>query len=80
MTGGMTVSRNAGHAAVAEKIVLAVDQLQHMAKIEIRPVVGIAPDLFGIGSRFPFAPLHHELRVRHVRVAAGMIEMQMRID
>src|ERR1039457_3290868 len=80
MPGGVAVGRNAGHAAVAKEIMLAIDELQLMAEIEVFPVVAIFADEFGIAARFPFEALHHQFCIGQIRIAANMIEVQMRID
>ena len=49
-------------------------------EIEIAPVEAAPRGGVGIHPGVPFAPLHHHRRVRDQRVAADMVEMEMRID
>ena len=80
MPGGVAVTGNQRHAAVAEEIVLAVGQLQFVAKIEVLAIVAVLANQFRIRRGLPFEALHHQLGIGQVGIAPDMIEVQMRID
>ena len=80
VAGGMAVGRQAGDAAVTEQVVLAVDQLAGVTEIVVARVIAILRAQVGIGGRLPLAALHDERRVGKLRIAADVIEVQMRVD
>jgi len=80
MTGRMAEGRQQHDAAVAEEVVLAIDQLQLVAKIVVAPIEAARRGNLRILSRRPFLPLHHDGGVGDRGVAADMIEMEMRVD
>ena len=72
--------RQAHHRAIAEHVVLAIDQAQFMPQIEIARVEAVPGGGVGPHASIPFAPLHQHRRVWDQRVAADMVEMEMRVD
>src|SRR6185312_1946763 len=80
MTRRVAVGGNADHAAVAEQVVLALDLLHRMAVVEIGLEEADLGGGLGISRRLPFAPLNHDGGIGHELVAAGMVEMQVRVD
>ena len=76
----MAVGRQADDRAVAEHVVLAVDQAQFVAEVEIARVEAAPGGDVGVHPGLPFAALHQHRRVRDQRVAADMVEMEMRVD
>src|SRR5712671_1820077 len=80
MSRGMAVSGYANDTAIAEQIMLTVDQLELVAKIKIGAIVTVATYLVGVCRRVPFAALHDHLRIGQVCVAADVVEVQMRIN
>ncbi len=66
--------------AIAEHIVLAIDQPQFVAEIEIARVEATPRGRVRVHPGIPFAALHQHRRVRDQGVAAGMVEMEMRVD
>src|SRR5690348_13851758 len=77
---GMTVSRQADNAAVAEQIVLAIDLDYFMPEVEIGSIEPALCGDVGVHSRFPLASLNDHHRVGNERIAADMVEVKMRID
>ena len=80
MARRVAVGRNAHHAAVAEQIVLALDLLHRVAVVEVGLEEADLGRRLGILRGLPFALLHDHGGVGHQFVAAGVVEMQMRID
>ena len=76
----MEVGRQARNRAVAEHVVLAVDQAQFVTEIEITAVEPTARSGVGVHAGIPFALLHQQCRVRDQSIAADVIEMEMRVD
>jgi hypothetical protein len=80
LPGVCPLRRQAHHRAVAEHVVLAIDQAQFVAEVEI-PWVEVAPHgAVGVHAGIPLAALHLHCRVGDQRVAADMVEMKMRVD
>src|ERR1700687_5186661 len=50
-----------------------------MTQIEIRPIVTVAAYLIGIRAGLPFPALYHQVCIGQIRIAADVVEMQMRI-
>jgi hypothetical protein len=71
--------RHAADAAVAKQVVLAVDEAPRVAEVVVARVVVVAGAQVGIGGGLPLATLHHERRVRELRVAADVVEVQVRV-
>jgi len=74
------VRRQAHHRAVAEHVVLAIDQPQFMAEVEVAPVEPALRGGIGVHTGLPLATLYQHSGIRDQRVAADMIEMKMRVD
>ena len=79
MAGRVAVGRDAHHAAVAEQVVLALDLLHRMAMVEVGAEEADLGRGLGILRGLPFALLHDHGGVGHQLVAAGMIEVKVRI-
>ena len=77
MAGCMTVRRHAHDAAVAEEVVLAVEELDLVTEVVVAAIEGQARGEIGIDARFPLATLHDDTRVRDLRVPAGVVEMEV---
>src|SRR5205823_1175288 len=58
----------------------AVDEAQFVAEIEIAWVEAALRGAVRIHAGIPFAALNQHRRVRDQRVAADMVEMEMRVD
>src|SRR5689334_21325488 len=80
MSWGMAASRETGDRAVAEDVVLAVQQQQLVANVEIAAIEAVRHGNVRIQSGLPFAPLHEHRRIGNEGVAADMVEMKMRVD
>ena len=80
MARRVAVGRQANDTSVAEEVVLAVDLDDFVPEIEVAPVEPALGGNVGVDPGFPFALLHDHRRVRDQRVAADMIEMEMRVD
>ena len=78
MAGRMPVGREADDPAVAEEIVLPIHEEDVVARIVIARIVVVGADAAGIVPGLPLAPLDDDPRVRHARVAAGMVEVKVR--
>src|SRR5271156_3775419 len=72
--------RQADDGAVAKEVVLTVDLDDFVTEIEVSPVKPAPRGGVGVHPRLPFALLHYHRRVWDKRVAADMIEMEMRVD
>jgi hypothetical protein len=73
----MPVRRQAHHRAVAEHVVLAIDQAQFMTEVEIARIEATSRGGVGVHAGIPLAALHQHRRVGDQRVAADMVEMKM---
>ena len=80
MSGGVAVRRQAHDAAVAEQVVFPVDQERVVSEIVVPGLVVVGGDALGGVPGLPFAPLHHEARVRHLIVAARVVVVEVRVD
>jgi hypothetical protein len=60
--------------------VLAIDQAQLMADVEIARVEAAPRGAVGVHAGIPLAALHKDRRVGDQRVAADVVEMKMRVD
>ena len=76
----VAVRRQADDRAVAEHVVLAIDEAQFVAEVEIARVEAAPRGGVGVHPGIPLAALHQHRRVRDQRVAADMVEMEMRVD
>ncbi len=72
--------RQAHHTAVAEQVVLALDPDHLVAEVEIGAVVAVRRGEVGVDPGLPLALLHDQRCVGDQRVAADMVEMEMRVD
>src|SRR5215207_4856117 len=59
---------------------LAVEPAQLVAEVEIARVEAAPCGGIGVHAGVPFAALHQQRGVRDLRVAAAMVEMEMRVD
>jgi hypothetical protein len=75
----MAVGRQADDRAVAEHVALAVEEPQCVAEVEVARIVAVARRGVGVHAGIPFAALHQHRRVWDQRVAADIVEMEMRI-
>src|SRR6266436_7317159 len=76
----MAVGRQADDAPVAEQVVLAVDPDHLVAEVEIGSVEPVPCGDVGVHPSFPLALLNDHHGVGDQRVAADMVEMEMRVD
>ena len=74
------VRRQTHYRAIAKHVVLAIDEAQFMAEIEISRIEPAPRSGIGVHTGFPLATLYQHRCVRDQRVAADMIEMKMRVD
>ena len=74
------VRRQTHHQAIAEHIVLAIDEAQVMAEVEIARVETAPHGGIGVHAGIPFPALHEHCRVGNQCVAADMVEVKMRVD
>ena len=63
--------------AVAEDVVLALEQLDVVADVEVGGVVDAELDEPRVVPGLPFGTLHEQAGVRHLDVAAAMVEVEM---
>jgi hypothetical protein len=80
MAGRVAVGREARDRAVAEEIVLAVHEDAVVPAVEVARVVEVRRAQRRVLARLPLAALQHPSRVRQLRVAADVIEVQVRRD
>src|SRR5579872_5112093 len=80
MPGGVAIGWQQHRRTVAEQIMFAVDQAQLVAEIEIARVEAALDGAFRIHPGVPFAALDDQGRIRDQRIAAAMVEMEMRVD
>jgi hypothetical protein len=76
----VAVGRQTDDRTVAEYVVLAVDQVQFVAEVEIAWVKPAVGSIVGVHAGVPFTALHDKRGVRNLRIAAAMVEMEMRVD
>jgi hypothetical protein len=60
--------------------VLAIDEAQLVAEVEISRVEAVPHRDVGVHAGIPFATLHDHRRVGNEGVAADMVKMEMRVD
>src|SRR5437016_3601374 len=80
MAGGVAIGRNTYHAAIAKQVMLAIDELKLMAKVEIGPIIAIFADQFGVCRSFPFASPENQFRFGHIGISAHVVEMQVGVN
>jgi hypothetical protein len=71
----VTVGRQADDRAVVEHVVLAVDQPQFVAEVEVAWIVAVERRGVGIHAGVPFASPHQRRRVRDQRVEGVVVDM-----
>src|SRR4029077_16693359 len=74
------VCRQTHHRAIAKLVVLAIHQPRFMAEVEIARIEPTPRGGIGVHTSFPLAALHQHRCVRDQRIAANMLEMEMRVD
>lgn len=73
----VAVSRHAEYGAVAEQVVLAIQQFQVMAVVIVGLMLTVGLDQVVVVAGPPFPSLHHQLCIFDLMIAAHMIEIQM---
>src|SRR5215471_19622742 len=76
----MTIGRQAHDRPVAEDVVLAIDLKELVAEVVILTVEAALRGNVRVRPGFPLAALDDDGRVRDQRIAADMVEMQVRGD
>jgi hypothetical protein len=78
--GRVAVGGQADDAPVAEQVVLAVDLDHVLSQVVVARLVAAALDQLRVAAGLPLPALDHDGRIGDLRVPAGVVEVQVRVD